>query len=198
MSCWKTALRRAWQSKKWLRSWITGEVAGNCGEVRSAARGWMLGVSGSQQEVLPTHLHWGGPLGRAGWPSPWAGACSVMSDSQRLCGHQRGHPPGSSVQRISQARILECAVPGPPRGDLPNPGITAEQRRLFTATRALLPGSSSMKQRLCTPSCPATFPQAQTHKELCRNWLPDKTLRNSFCCYSPSRIHIPKMTGLGS
>ena len=131
VSCWKTALRRARQSKKQLRSRITGEVAGNSGEVRSAARGWMLGVSGSRRRCCPptstgvVRVVEQGSLhpGRARAQSYLTLADSVDSS-----------PPGSSVQRISQARTLEQVVPCPSPGDLPNPGITTKQRRLFTAT----------------------------------------------------------------
>ena len=34
-------------------------------------------------------------------------------------------PPGSSVHGISQARMLECGLPLPSPGDLPDPGIKA-------------------------------------------------------------------------
>ena len=41
----------------------------------------------------------------------------------QLCGPMDCSPPGSSVHRVSQARILE-GWPFPPPGDLPDPGIT--------------------------------------------------------------------------
>ena len=52
-------------------------------------------------------------------------ACSVLSDSCDLMNYS---PPGSSVHRISQARILELIAISSSRGssqpgDFPNPGI---------------------------------------------------------------------------
>lgn len=53
LSSWKTALRRVGRSNKWLRSLIAREVAGSSGAACSAACGWILGVSGSQDDTLP-------------------------------------------------------------------------------------------------------------------------------------------------
>ena len=49
-------------------------------------------------------------------------SCSVAKSSPTLCDSMDCSPPGSSVQGILQARILEwVAIPSP--GDLPNAGI---------------------------------------------------------------------------
>ena len=46
----------------------------------------------------------------------------VLQSRLTLCNPLDCRPPGSSVHRILQARILEW-VAGPPPGDLPDPGI---------------------------------------------------------------------------
>ena len=49
--------------------------------------------------------------------------CSILSQlCLILCDPMDGRPPGSSVHRISQARI-QCGLPFPPPGSLPNPKI---------------------------------------------------------------------------
>ena len=56
-------------------------------------------------------------------------SCRTLSDPMD------GSPPGSSVHRILQVRILEwvSGLPCPPPGDLPDPGIQS----ISTATPAL-------------------------------------------------------------
>ena len=55
---------------------------------------------------------------------PWPVMCSVAHPCPTLCDTLDGSPPGSSVQGIVQAGTLEwVAVPCPPPGDLPDPGI---------------------------------------------------------------------------
>ena len=49
-------------------------------------------------------------------------SCSVTQSCPTLCDPMDCNPPGSSVHRISQARILD-GLPFPPPGDLPNPRI---------------------------------------------------------------------------
>ena len=49
-------------------------------------------------------------------------ACLVAQSCPVLCDPMDYSPPGSSVHRILQARILEW-VAFPPPGDLPDPGI---------------------------------------------------------------------------
>ena len=46
----------------------------------------------------------------------------VAQSCPTLCDPMDCSPPGSSVHRISQARILECE-PFPSPGNLPDPGI---------------------------------------------------------------------------
>ena len=48
---------------------------------------------------------------------------SVAQSCPPLCDPMDCSPPGSSVLGILQVRILVCALPCPPPGDLPNPGM---------------------------------------------------------------------------
>lgn len=93
LSPWKIALRRARQSNKWLRSLIRGEVAGNSGEAHSAARGWIRGVSGSQEEA-PPHP----PV--VCWSTQRAGHLSLGEASPVMKLQRRGqlHPHSISFQ----------------------------------------------------------------------------------------------------
>ena len=66
-------------------------------------------------------------------------SCLTLSDPMD------GSPPGSSVHRILQVRILEwvSGLPCPPPGDLPDPGIQS----ISTATLALQADSLPLKPR---------------------------------------------------
>ena len=49
-------------------------------------------------------------------------ACQVAESRSTLCAPRDCSPPGSSVHRLLQARMLECVVP-PALGELPDLGI---------------------------------------------------------------------------
>ena len=54
---------------------------------------------------------------------PWGpNACVHAESYPALCGPMDCSPPGSSVHRIFQSRVLE-GVPFPTPGDLPHPGL---------------------------------------------------------------------------
>ena len=72
----------------------------------------------SDQVLATGHL----AEGEAREPAGMKGKVLVTQSCPTLCDPMDCNPPGSSVHRISQARILECvAIPSP--GDLPDPGI---------------------------------------------------------------------------
>ena len=52
-----------------------------------------------------------------------AAAAKSLQSCLTLCDPIDSSPPGSSVRRILQARILECGLPFPSPGDLLHPGI---------------------------------------------------------------------------
>ena len=60
----------------------------------------------------------------SGWPGPRRAVLSrsVAQSCQTLCYSTGCSPPGSSVHRLFQARILEW-LPFPPPGNLPSPGM---------------------------------------------------------------------------
>ena len=82
---------------------------------------------------------------KAGHTHGWSGDSASLGLSVHLCAWVRAKslqscptgcsPPGSSVHRILQARILEW-LPCPPPGDLPDPGIEPKSLALSSAFQA--------------------------------------------------------------
>ena len=64
---------------------------------------------------------------KLGYISPSLGVCVCVCiqllSCVQLCKPMNCSPLGSSVHGILPARILECGLPCPPPGDLPDPGI---------------------------------------------------------------------------
>ena len=62
--------------------------------------------------------------------------CLVTQLCSTFCSPMEGSPPGFSVPGYSPGKNTEVGCPGPPPGDLPNPGI--EPRSLTLQAYSLL------------------------------------------------------------